>query len=93
MSVLLPLVGRDVALRSRHVFRAPLHSLPRQGLLAGRAPWLGWIPPLLQHLGGDYDRIALRGGGGGGGGGGGNIVISLGLSRLSRVLDLSGKLL
>ena len=57
----------------------------------GHAPWLGWTPPLLRPLGG----------GGGGGGGAtivspfvrGNTVISLGLSRLSRVLDLSGKLL
>ena len=55
----------------------------------GRAPGLGWIPPLRRPHGG------------GGGGGAtivspfvrGTTVISLGLSNLSRVLDLSGKLL
>ena len=83
-----------MVLRSRHVFYAPLRSLP-QGLIVGRAPWLGWIPPLLRPLGG----VCVGGGGGGGGATivspfvRGNTVISLGLSRLSRVLDLSIKLL
>ena len=60
MSALPSHVGHDVVLRSRHVFRAPLHFLPPQGLIVGRAPWLDWTPPLLRHLGEYYDRIALR---------------------------------
>ena len=84
-------MGRGAVLRSRHIFRAPPRSLPPQGLIVGRAPWLSWIPPLLRPLG--------EGGGGGGGGAmivspfvRGNTVISLGLSRLSWVLHLSSKL-
>ena len=55
-------MGDDVVLRSRHVLRALLRSLPPRGLIVVHALWLDWILLLLRHLGECRDYVVLCGG-------------------------------